>query len=151
MDCSLSGSSVPGDSPGKNTGVGCHALLQGTFLTQGLNLCFSMSPVSAGGFFTTSSTSETHRFSTILLVFTWFQVGWGKHHFGYSFPYQNPLCLRYGKSNSAELEQARNACVFFFKALESQIISQIVKFKNLWFPASSISFRTNPKHKILKP
>ena len=24
-------------SPGKNTGVGCHALLQGIFLTQGLN------------------------------------------------------------------------------------------------------------------
>ena len=27
----------PWDSPGKNTGVGCHALLQGTFWTQGLN------------------------------------------------------------------------------------------------------------------
>ena len=27
----------PWDSPGKNTGVGCHFLLQGTFLTQGLN------------------------------------------------------------------------------------------------------------------
>ena len=37
MDCSPSGSSVHGDSPGKNTGVGCHALLQGIFLTQGLN------------------------------------------------------------------------------------------------------------------
>ena len=32
------GSSVHGDSPGKNTGVGCHALLQGIFPTQGLNL-----------------------------------------------------------------------------------------------------------------
>ena len=30
------GSSVHGDSPGKNTGVGCHALLQGIFPTQGL-------------------------------------------------------------------------------------------------------------------
>ena len=28
MDCSLPGSSVHRDSPGKNTGVGCHALLQ---------------------------------------------------------------------------------------------------------------------------
>ena len=37
MDCSPPGSSVHGDSPGKNTGVGCHALLQGIFLTQGLN------------------------------------------------------------------------------------------------------------------
>ena len=27
----------PWDSPGKNTGVGCHALLQGIVLTQGLN------------------------------------------------------------------------------------------------------------------
>ena len=38
MDCSL---------PGKNTGVDCHALLQGIFLTQG-----------SGMFFTTSSTWE---------------------------------------------------------------------------------------------
>jgi len=37
MDCSLPGSSVYGDSPGKNTGVGCHALLQEIFPTQGLN------------------------------------------------------------------------------------------------------------------
>ena len=35
---SPSGSSVHGDSPGKNTRVGCHALLQGIFQTQGLNL-----------------------------------------------------------------------------------------------------------------
>ena len=31
------GFSVHGDSLGKNTRVGCHALLQGIFLTQGLN------------------------------------------------------------------------------------------------------------------
>ena len=37
MDCSLPGSSVHGDSPGKNTGVGCLALLQGIFPTQGSN------------------------------------------------------------------------------------------------------------------
>ena len=37
MDCSPPGSSVYGDSPGKNTGVGCHALLQGIFPTQRLN------------------------------------------------------------------------------------------------------------------
>jgi len=34
MDCSPP---VHGDSPGKNTGVGCHALLQGIFPTQGSN------------------------------------------------------------------------------------------------------------------
>ena len=37
VDCSLPGSSVHGDSPGKNTGVGCHALLQGIFPTQESN------------------------------------------------------------------------------------------------------------------
>ena len=31
------GSSVQGDSPGKNTGVGCYVLLQGVFPSQGLN------------------------------------------------------------------------------------------------------------------
>ena len=37
MDCSPPGSSVHGDSPGKNTGVGGHALLQGIFPAQGSN------------------------------------------------------------------------------------------------------------------
>ena len=31
---------APWDSPGTNTGVGCRALLQGSYLTQGLNVCF---------------------------------------------------------------------------------------------------------------
>ena len=39
MDCSPPGSSVYGDSPGKGIGVGCHALLQGIFPTQGSNPC----------------------------------------------------------------------------------------------------------------
>ena len=36
LDCNLPSSSVLGDSPCKNTGVGCHFPLQGIFLTQGL-------------------------------------------------------------------------------------------------------------------
>ena len=36
MDCSPPGSSFHGDSPGRNTGVICHALLQGIFPTQGI-------------------------------------------------------------------------------------------------------------------
>ena len=39
MDCGLPGSSVHGDSLGKNTGVGFHVLLQGIFPTQGSNPC----------------------------------------------------------------------------------------------------------------
>ena len=37
MDCSLPGSSIHGIFSGKSTGVGCHWLLQGIFLTQGSN------------------------------------------------------------------------------------------------------------------
>ena len=36
MDYSPPGSSVYGDSPGKNTGVGCHALLQGNLPNPGI-------------------------------------------------------------------------------------------------------------------
>ena len=39
VDCSPPGSSVHGDSPGKNTGVGCHFLLQGIIPTQDLDPC----------------------------------------------------------------------------------------------------------------
>ena len=49
VDCGPPGSLCPWNFPGKNTGVGCHALLQGFFLTQGSN-----------GFFTTSTTWEIH-------------------------------------------------------------------------------------------
>ena len=35
--CGLPTRLFPWDSPGKNTGVGCHALLQGIFMTQWLN------------------------------------------------------------------------------------------------------------------
>ena len=37
MDCSPPGSSIHEDSPGKNTGVGCRAILQGICPTQGSN------------------------------------------------------------------------------------------------------------------
>ena len=47
----------PWDSPGKNTEVGCHALLQRIFLTQGLKLqiCVSWGFCIAGSFLTTES------------------------------------------------------------------------------------------------
>ena len=57
MGCSPPCSSVHGDSPGKNTGVCCHALLQGIFPHPGIELV-SHSPALAGGFFTTSTTGS---------------------------------------------------------------------------------------------
>ena len=44
----------PWDSPGKNTGVSCHFLLQGTFPDLGIEPLFSASPALAGRFFTTA-------------------------------------------------------------------------------------------------
>ena len=53
----------PWDSPGKNTGVGCHALLQGIFPTQGLNPCLLWVLMSAlaNGFFTTGATWKSQQ------------------------------------------------------------------------------------------
>jgi len=51
MDSSPPGFSVHGDSPGKNTGMGCHALLQG-FSSPRDGTQVSMSPALTGGFFT---------------------------------------------------------------------------------------------------
>ena len=48
----------PWNFPGKNTGVGCYALLQGIFLTQGLNPRLLLLLALAGRFFTTSATWE---------------------------------------------------------------------------------------------
>ena len=57
------------DSLGKNTGVGCHFLLQGIFLTQGSNSSL-LSLVLAGGFFTASDTQEAHSpLLTVLQIF----------------------------------------------------------------------------------
>ena len=58
MDCSTTDASVHEDSPGKNTGVGCHFLLQGIFPIQGLNSDLLRLPTLASGFFTTSATWE---------------------------------------------------------------------------------------------
>ena len=41
MDCRPPGSSVHGDSPGKNTGVSCQVLFHGIFQTQRSNVCLS--------------------------------------------------------------------------------------------------------------
>ena len=40
--------------PGKNTGVGCHALLQGGLPDPGFELVSPVAPASAGGFFSTA-------------------------------------------------------------------------------------------------
>ena len=51
------GTAVHGDSPGKNTGMGCHALLRGIFPTWGWNTSL-MFPALADVSFTTSAAWE---------------------------------------------------------------------------------------------
>ena len=48
----------PWDSPGKNTGVGCYAPLQGYLPNPGTKPVSLMSSALAGGFFTSSTTQE---------------------------------------------------------------------------------------------
>ena len=66
MACSSPGSSVHGDSPGKNTGVGCHALLQGIFPIQESN----QSLLHCSRFFTSWANWEAHSIQVLLLITT---------------------------------------------------------------------------------
>ena len=60
MDCSLPGSSVHGDSLGKNTGVGSQGIFPppGDLPNPGIEPRSLMSPALARRFFTTSATWE---------------------------------------------------------------------------------------------
>ena len=86
MECSLPGSSIHGDSPGKNTGVGCQALLQEIFPTQGSKPHLLCLPALASGFFTTSTTGEAWaqivehwQMSEGMLNLTWFNSSSSPH------------------------------------------------------------------------
>ena len=60
MDCSPSGSSVHGDSPGKNTRVSCHGLLQVGWSSQPKD--WTQVSWTAGRFFTAWATRETPKY-----------------------------------------------------------------------------------------
>ena len=57
------------DSPGKNTGVGCCALLQGIFLIQERNRMSLVPPALARGFFTTSITWQALTVQQVIFFF----------------------------------------------------------------------------------
>ena len=58
----------PWDSPGKNTRMGCHALLQGIFPDPGIK---PVSPALAGRFFTTNA---TWRAQNLTICYTCFHI-----------------------------------------------------------------------------
>ena len=75
MDCSTPGSSVHGDSPGKNTRVGCHALCQifpTEYLGKGNKPATPTSPALEGGFFTLVPPGKPRQ--ALLQVFSSFLV-----------------------------------------------------------------------------
>ena len=61
----------PQDSPVKNTGVDCHALLLGIFPTEGLNPASLMSSALASGFFTISTTSSYYLMIISAVIQQW--------------------------------------------------------------------------------
>ena len=67
------GSSSPWDSLGKNTGVGCTALLQGIFFTQKSNPCLLHSCI-AGRFFTCWATKEAPILSQFSILISFFSL-----------------------------------------------------------------------------
>ena len=71
MDCSPPGSSVHGVFSGKNTGVGCHFLLQGNLPDPGIEPISLASPALAGGFFTTEPPGKTFDLQNVLKVAAW--------------------------------------------------------------------------------
>ena len=74
MDCSPPGSSVHEHSPGKNTGVDCHALLQGIF-PPGIEPTSLMSPALAGKFFITCATQDCAKFQCLVNKREFLEVG----------------------------------------------------------------------------
>ena len=68
MDCSPPGPSVHGDSPGMNTGIGCHAPLPGSSLP-GIKPTSLTSPALVGVFFTTCHLSS-EKFKSLLTTFS---------------------------------------------------------------------------------
>ena len=90
MDCSPPGSSVHGDSPGKNTGVDGHFLLQRIFPTKGLNshlLCLLHFPAGSShlGSLWLCLISTSLLFD-LVWVFCMFSFLWLNLFFDQSFP-----------------------------------------------------------------
>ena len=77
MDCSPPGSFVHGDSPGKNTGVGCQALLQRIFPTQVSSTVADSLPAEPPG---KSKNTGVGSLSLLQRIFPTQESNWGLLH-----------------------------------------------------------------------
>ena len=90
-------SPCPWDSPGKNIGVGCHALLQGIFLTQGLNPCL-LRLVHCRQIIYHWATGEAH-YLLYLSLFAWILYCSAKFWRESLLPQRLPQCLMLPRSS----------------------------------------------------
>ena len=104
MGCSPPGSSFLSCPPGKNTGVGCHSLLQGIFQTQGSNMVYRI----AGASFTVWATREAHpplqEFNHVLLQLLIFNISWREFR---EESRNEALCAPEGKTGRTGLQIVR--------------------------------------------
>ena len=110
--------------------MGCHALLQGIFPTQGLNPHLLMSPALAGGFFTTRVTWKGPRF----------QYWWAKglelflppdlqHRFPLWVSQCTLLCVPHISGSPGIMLSVNGSCYGELRLLGTQIHVQILKLK----------------------
>ena len=90
VDCSLPGSSVHGDSPGKSTGMGCPP--PGDLPKPGIKPLSLTSPALAGRFFTTSAIWEALYEAIIISLFKVFLY---MLIFHFPYWYHNQYCHEY--------------------------------------------------------
>ena len=144
LDQSPPGSSVHGDSPGKNIGMGCHVLLQGIFPTQ--------VSLIAGGFFTVWATifpillfSSISLYCSLRKVLFLLAILWNYIQVCISFLFPLPLtsllflaiCESSSDNNFAFLH-------FFFLEMVLITASYTVLQISLHSPSGTLSIRSNP-------
>ena len=114
----------PWDSPGKNTGVGCCALLQGSFRPRNWTRISLTSPVLAGGFFIIRVTWEalykyiyTHTHTHTIMKVWFFNTKLGSHHF-ITCSFHWTFHERFHKSLDAlPQQQCERLCALLFVAV----------------------------------
>ena len=133
MDCNLPGSSVHGDSPGKNTGVGCHAFLRESSQPRDRN----QGSCIAGRFFTSWTTKEAQEYWSELPILSSrdlpnLGIEQGLLHCRwvlYQLSYQGRPFL--STENVSRILYSRRICIIFFPSFDWYF--SLIQLRNLLF------------------
>ena len=118
MDCSPPDSTVQGESPGKNTGVGCCVLLQGIFLTQGLNPCLLCLLHWQVGFLPLVTPGKPCSLYTCVIIWSVFVAPWRQRQWLVLFIFISSvpgLVLSHGRHSTNVMSEWVNALVLVIK------------------------------------